>query len=280
MRNVELLKEAFSTCFVNNGIIRFMKSYSPELMMELYSSFTEDLLNCNIPHWRVIGFYHQWDDKHGKSVFRCNDNYNQSLIELAHNMRFIIPEQNGGISLEDGCFYGEAEEVENLPEFDEAFGWSPSMRAGTKKANMLKVPRDQIGSLMVAYEYGDPSIPVNELTTSNLWYTQFSLVQEIKHPNVLIPNKKISDLVKGEMGDPLTFMFIKEGVGRLSYEDTQSLFKDNWEYLMPCDVAYDLSEYITVQYPDGSANEMKLVYWEEINEDVLTTILQNYGRRL
>ena len=49
---------------------------------------------------------------------------------------------------------------------------------------------------------------------------------------------------------------------------------------MPCDVAYDLSEYITVQYPDGSTNEMKLVYWEEINEDVLTTILQNYGRRL
>ena len=280
MRNINLLKDAFSTCFVNNGIIRFMKSYSTELMMELYSSFTEDLLNCNIPHWRVIGFYHQWDDKHGKSAFRCNDNYNQSLIELARNMRFIIPEQNGGTNLEDGCFYGEAEEVENLQEFDEAFGWSASMKASTKKANMLKVPRDQIGSLMVAYEYGDPSIPVNELTTSNLWYTQFSLVQEIKHPNVLIPNKKISDLVKGEMGDPLTFMFIKEGVGRLSYEDTQSLFKDNWENLMPCDVAYDLSEYISVQCPDGSTNEMKLAYWEEVNEDVLTTILQNYGRRL
>lgn len=280
MRNINLLKDAFSNCFVNNGIIRFMKSYSPEQMAELYTDFTEDLLNCNIPHWRVVGFYHQWDDKHGKSVFRCNDNYGQSLIELSLKMRYIIPEQNGGIDLEKGCFYGETEEVVNMQEFDEAFGWSTTMKANTKKANMIKLPREQIGSLMVTHEYGDPSIPVNELTTSNLWYTQFSLVQEIRHPNVLIPNKEISKLVRGEMGDPITFMFIKEGTGRLPYSETQKFFKDGWENLMPCDVAYDLSHYITVNSPNGSSNEMHLAYWEDINEDVLTTILQNYGRRL
>lgn len=281
MLGSKAIGEALASCIVVAGNMQFTSSYSSEDLMCIYNRFIEDLLSCNIPHWRVVGFYHGWDDKHGKSVFRCNDIYGCSLIELGQRLSVVIPASNGGINPEVGCFYGFDEDVKNLKEFDEAYGVSPTMKAGTKRTNVLLLPKEEIGSLAANYQVPPDERESNGLNTDEMWYTQFSLVESPKWPRMLIPHKRIANLVKQGMGDPAFFMFIKEGTGSLSYVDTQKFFVEKCDRIMSCNVSYDLSKFFTVRYPDGSSNNsLQLVYLTELDETVLTTILQNYGRRM
>lgn len=280
MRDIELVKEAFSNCMVINGKIQFFKKFTPEQIKKIYFTFTEDLLNCNIPHWRVIGFYHEWGDSVDKSVFKHNTCFDKSLIELSISMKYLIPSCNGGNDPSAGCFYGENENVSNYESFDQAYGWSPSMSAKTRKANILKLSKEEIGSLMITTSYGDDNISIDKLTTDNPWYTQFSVVSQFKYPKMLIKGKELCNINFNENSNGRMFMFIKEGTGRLRYSETQKFFNEEWEYLMPCDVAYDLSEFFSCALPKDETDSLRLVYRANINEDVLTTILQNYGRRL
>lgn len=282
MLSIQGIGNALATSFVAGGNLQFTTSYSPEDLMCIHNKFMNDLLSYNIPNWRVVGFYHGWDDKHGKSVFRCNDIYGCSLIELGQKLNLVIPESNGGIDPEVGCFYGADEEVENLKEFDEAYGISSTMRAGTKRANILKFPKEVIGSLAANYQVPPDERDSDGINTDQIWYTQFSLVEEPKWPRMLLPHKRIANLVKKGMGDPAFFMFIKEGTGSLSYAETQKFFSDKCERIMSCNTSYDLSKFFMVRNPvlSGGGNSLQLIYLTEINENVLTTIIQNYGRRL
>lgn len=273
-----LMSECFMNCTVSNGTVQFGRSLSKEDLMAVYSQFSEDLLNCNIPHWKVIGFYHGWDDVHQHSLFRCNDIYGMSLIELGMKLGDLIPVENGGINPEKGCFYGEDEDVSNNKEFDEGFGRSASMRAGTKHANALKLHTSEIGSMMCDYEGPPDANPVPYLGSDTVWYTQFSYVEDAEYPTMLLPKVKICDLKREGMGVATTFMFIKKGTGRLDYEDTQCLFDDSYDNIMPCRTVYDLSKYFTCAYPTGNTNGLRLVYKTEINEAALTKILQDYGK--
>ena len=69
------MNECFSGCTVQNGIVHFQRTLNKDELFSVYSQFTSDLLNGEIPHWKVIGFYHGWDDVHQHSLFRCNDIY-------------------------------------------------------------------------------------------------------------------------------------------------------------------------------------------------------------
>lgn len=274
----ELMRDCFSTCRVNNGVVSFNTNLSNEERMAVYLQFSNDLLNCNIPHWKVIGFYHGWDDVHQHSLFRRNDIYGMSLIELGFKMGDLIPIENGGINPERGCFYGEDEEIENNKEFDEGFGRSASMRAGTKHANALKEHTDKIGSMMCDYEGPPDADPVPYLGSDTVWYTQFSLVEDAEYPTMLVPNVKVCELNREGMGVATTIMFIRKGVGHLSYEDTQKFFDESYDNIMPCDVTYSLSKYFVCAYPADNTQGLRLVYKQEINEDALTKILQDYGK--
>lgn len=273
-----LMRDCFTRCTVFDGVIRFGCNLTNDELMAIYSRFSADLLNCNIPHWKVVGFYHGWDDVHQHSLFRCNDIYGMSLMELSMLVGDIIPVENGGINPEKGCFYGENEDITNNKDFDENHGRSASMRAGTKHANALKLNRDEIGSLMCDYEGPPDANPVPYLGTDTVWYTQFSYVEPAEYPEMLIPNKKICKLNREGTGVATTFMFIKKGTGRWDYEDTQALFNEDYDNIMPCRTIYDLSKYFTCAYPVWGTSELRLVYREQINEDALTKILRDYGK--
>ena len=280
MRNIQLMKDAFSSCTVSDGIIHLGGQFTPGELKDIYTWFSEDLLGSMIPHWRVVGFYQRWDNAHGQSALRKNDNYDQSIIELGMKMKYIIPDRIGGNDPEKGCFYGQAEDIKTRPEFDREYGLGSS--ASTRRANILKESHQVVGSIMVCRLFECENIV--DLRSDNAYFTQASMVNEAEKPNYLIRNKLISNIIepfKDADSTPTLIMFIKEGTGSLSYEDSRKLFVEEYDRVAPVRVSYDLSEFFTCATPNpGDSNTLRLVYWEDINENVLTEILRNYGRRL
>lgn len=284
MSSTRLVADLLHNCIVVNGTIKFMRSITNDELFEVYKRLSDDLLSCKIPHWKVIGFYHGWDDKHQHTAFGQNDIFGMSLIELGLKMDKVIPVANGGIDPKKGCFYGVDEEIENLHEFDNAYGKSPDGKAANRRTNALMLPTSEIGSLMCDYQGpavdGENPIDVPYFGTDTIWYTQFSLVDPAKYPTMLLPHVKLCDFTHGGMKKTTTIMFIKRGTGVLDYVDTQALFSSAYELIMPCRTTYDLSKFFTIAYPNGQVNGLKLVYKTEINEDALTTILTEYGKDL
>lgn len=281
MRNIQLMRDAFSSCTVNNGVINLGGNFTENELRDIYFWFTEDLLNWNIPHWRVVGIMHSWDSYHGQSAFRRNDNYKQSVIELGNKAKFIIPNRIGGNNPEKGCFYSQAEDIVNSKQFDRAYGVGAT--ADTRRANVLTESSETIGSLMIDNEFDGRVI--DSLTSDNTWFTQFSKIEEPDRPRFLIRNKFLSELARDEddaMISPRTVFFIKEGTGSLSYDESKKLFVEEWKKVSPCSVAYNLAEFFTCNVPVSGqpTNMLTLTYWEDIDEGVLTEILRNYGRRL
>lgn len=280
MADISVIGEAFANCQIIDGVVTFPMQLNPSDFDDLYKKFSEDLLNCNIPHYRVVGIWHSWDDKHAHSVFRSNDIYGMSLIELSRSLRYLVPMENGGNNPEKGCFYGVNEEIDNLKDFDNAFGPDNGKGYNKRTSNILLRPSTEIGSLMVDSYYGDPEVEVTEIMTDKCWYTQYSVVEDLQWPRVLIPGKKISDLKDEGMGHACTVMFIRRGTGRLSFKDTQQFFSREVDSVMSCDTIYDLSMFFTCRVPQPGDNFLKLVYLEKIDEYVLQNILNLYGRDL
>lgn len=300
----QLMKEAFSTCFVINGNITFIKNYSSEQLAQIYSKFCADLLSCNIPHYRVIGIWFAEDTVHGKSMFQTNDVYGMSLIQLGKMARFIIPKEIGGNNPQKGCFYGKDEEVINLHTFEEKFGWTDGRKIEDRKANYLMKSKDVIGSVMgrpeiadesQSFEYhpenfkmaynsddiNDTSLLNTEITTETLIYTNHSYLGEASEkPQLLLSGIKISELHAHVENDGNTCFFIMRGTGSMTYEETQELFWDPYSRICPCATRWDLSEFFTCRHPMGQGgNVLSLSYKDyTINDDVLTHILQNYGK--
>lgn len=276
----ELVGKAFASCFVNNGVIQFIQPLSQEQLVYVYKRFSKDLLNYNIPHWKVIGFYFGWDDKHQKTAFLDNNHYDKSLIEIGMAMGDLIPACNGGIDPERGCWYGEMENIKNLEFFERGYGGPAKLGVDHRKANVLKVPKEVIGSMTcnnaVPPEGNDNTI----VSTDTIYYTQFSAVEEADYPDFLIPNVFVCNIRSLELFQPTMFMFIKRGTGTLDYNDAQKFFVDWQERIMPCRTIYDLSKYISCAYPTGAQNYLNLVYTRDVNEMVLQTILNEYGREL
>lgn len=282
--------DLFSQCVVQNGMLIFPRKLTPEETHRVYFKFTEDLFNCNIPHWRVCGFWHYPDDEHDPVNAFCEHNaYGCSLIELADRMKYIIPIEGGGNDPAKGCFYGEHEECDNHPKFEETF----CIHSRGKKSNLLTVSREDTCQLMIdinrparlgiedprtdgpIHDYG-----CDEFNTDNLWYTQFMSSVPAVYPEMLISHKHISRLERPKREPVMTILILLKGTGKRSYADNQRLMVgDLSRYYMPCNTAYDLSKFFVCAYPTQATNAFKLNYLENINEHVLTRILQEYGWR-
>jgi hypothetical protein len=97
---------------------------------------------------------------------------------------------------------------------------------------------------------------------------------------MLLKGIKISELHCPAEGDSNTFFFIMKGSGTMSYEETQDLFVDPYSRICPCATRWDLSEFFTCRHPLGQGGNMLSLSYKDFNidEDVLTDILQNYGK--
>lgn len=281
--SMEQYGKVLSTCFVHDGVVE-LNGLPQSDLMEFYRMFSADLFGMNIPHYRVIGFWHDYDDKHAQSVFRVNDIFGQSCIELSMKLRYLIPEENGGNDGNLGCWYGINEDMsefassEDFKGFNRDWGLDNGKGADNRTANILAYSRSRIGSLMIDTSHDDGP-QKNEFGTSDVWYTK-RMPYDVKFPRVLIPNKHISGIRDVTLGKAPTFMFIMEGTGHMSYVQTQALFNDRCDRIMPCDVQWDLSEFFVVRTPDPGDSVLKLTCLEKIDFSVLQSILNKYGRSL
>ena len=294
----KLYKDAMSNCVVNNGKILFTVNLNEEQIMEIYKVFSRDLLSCSIPHYRVIGFSFAWNrTKH--SVVGMSDYYDDSLINIAKNMKYVIPAQLGGnepSSIVDGkliekpCFFseGECKDYSHSPTFIKEYGLN------TEYANMqlgvLKCMHDEVG---VVYAGGNMPVDWNsmpykgrpkeqclEINTSRLGYNNLSDDDYI-NAKMLVRNKKICNIHNGTAGKRRrVLMMYKRGTGRLKFEDTRALFVDNYDVFMPCPTQYDLSEFFYVRIPENGDNFLTLTPMYDIDYGVLTRILNEYGEEL
>lgn len=273
-----------ASCIVTGSTICFPGTPSYGELQDFYKRFSRDLLGFNIPHYRVVGIWHDYDDKHGMSVFRTNDIFGMSCIELSMQARYIIPDKMGGNNGELGCFYGVSDDMSEYESFEDFKGfcrdWGMDNGKGidNRTASVLNVSKDVVGSLMVDTSHDDMP-QINEFTTSDLWYTQ-RMPYEVKFPKMLIPNKRIAGIQDTTLGKAPTFMFIMRGVGTMSYEESQELFNGRCSYIMPCNVRWDLSEFFVPRIPDPGDSCIYLTCFERLDEMVLQGILNKYGGEL
>lgn len=275
-------------CSVSNGVLTLPGMDANTLPM-FYNRFTQDLFNMQIPHYRVVGFYHDYDQFRGKTLFRTTDQFKCSIIELSRQMRYVVPIKLGGNDPEKGCFCGVTEdlssyntgELSSYNRFNEEFG------TGIKKdrrTNFLMRPHTEIGCLEMNdfHIANDVEVIHTDWTTSSMWYAQTELY-DIEKAEVLIPDKYIAhcESSKNNMAKCNVFLFYMRGTGHMGYQETQLLFSyDRCTSIMPCDTKWDLSEFFVVRVPNNGDTDIKLTYLENINEHALETILHDYGREL
>lgn len=299
--------EAFATCKVVDNYIMFSKNFSREELMKIYTRFSNDLLGCKIPHYRVVGIWFKRDDRHTSDALQCNDIYGMSVIELGRNAQYMIPMTNGGSNPERGCFLGINEtDVRTVPSFEREYGWAEVDSSDDRRMNILRKSRNEIGSLMIDNlkpderydyekhpenfkaqytdeEYNDNSNIIREINTSNVWYTTYGHIGTAPDmPKMLLPGLKIANLDAPRAESPCTFFFIMRGTGTLTYEDTQELWEDHYRTIHPCYVRYNLAEFFTCAFPMGNGgNSLRLCYGKfNIDKDVLTVILNEYGKEI
>lgn len=278
----DLINRAFANCTVQDSEIVFNETFSQDEMHQIYERFTADLLNCKIPHYRVVGFAYPSNGVVKTSMFKTNPMFRLSPIELGFKLSCIVPEKIGGNNPVRGCYYNYLTDIESNHQFDRAYG-NPTFGVDSRRANALTVSHEIVGQLACGSEYppttedGEPIL--NEdcvVTTDNLWYMQYGIAECAEYPKMLIPHKTISDLIENRT-KPWIHIFYMKGTGRLSYEDNQTLFRRDWHAMVPCTTEYDLSKFFVCKYPDGDLDRLKLTYLESINESVLNTILVEYG---
>lgn len=299
--------ELLSSCFINGNVLTFIGK-QPQNIREFYNRLADDLFNMRIPHWRVIGFWYWNDPAKAWSMIMNNRIYGQSMIELSRRMKYYIPNAVGGNDPEHGCFYGVAEDMSayvggwEFDRFDENYGFDviahlegKHARNGVRHTNLLmKDSYKDVGCTTIEkYMDGiDQSNPV--WTTSDPYYNQFSYDNEIRRPKMLIPNKYIgtlqdkhkeSDLWGGAEDrtiptDTRTFILFKRGTGRMDYKEARSLFAPNCRYFMPCETRWDLAEFLVPRIPNEGDTFIEFTYLETINDEVLTQILNEYGKEL
>lgn len=276
--------ELLTGCIVIGRTIGFSKALDFDMLNAMYTRLADDLFARRIPHYRVVGIWHDYDDKHDKSLFRVNDIFGQSCIELSRKMKYLVPEKIGGNDGNLGCFYGVSEDMsefsqsEDFKGFCRDWGLDNGRSIESRTANILNVPRSKVGSLMMDTSHDD--LPQkHEFTTSDVWYTQ-RMPYDVKFPRVLVPNKFLTNLQDTVLGKAPTFMFIMKGTGEMSYEQTQELFNARCEYIMPCDTLWDLSMFFVIRVPMAGDTVLRLTCFENIDEGMLQNILRDYGKEL
>lgn len=267
-----LMKSAFSNCLVmDNAVIFLGGNFTEEQIRQIYIQFSTDLLDYNIPHYRVVGIKWLRDIGEG-SIFRINRDYGMSIIELAEKAQMLVPSKLAGNDLELGCHWSVSDT--NVKDI-----------MGDAYMKMfecaLKVPREDIGQLMHFTMTGDMQ-DNSEISSDTIIYSKVNLVTELENdpgrPEFLVKHVHIGRLwTHGVYGGQTTFFYMK-GTGKRTYADNSKLFTYESE-VFPCNTIYDLSRFVVVGYPmAGSTNSLPLIFREDVDKDVLTEILKEYGR--
>lgn len=267
----DLIKEAFRSCVVNGTRIVFERQYSAKDLRAIHSRFTNDLLDYRIPHYRVVGIRYEIE-RDDRRVLRLNGRYGMTVVELGYAAQQIIPAAIGGTDRAAGCFVGENDSIQDLPE---------SMVTGYGedgvKVFSRSIDSDAFGQIMHRTQYEPYAAGQNVINGDNLRYCQLSLLNTHK-PILLVPDIKICSVsATANESVAWTTFFYMWGMGRRSYSDNTKLFSAKSK-VFPCDTVYDLSSvFLCKTMEDRAGNYLEIMPFKKINNEVLTNILREYG---
>lgn len=267
----DLIKEAFRSCTVEGTRIVFGKQYSPKELRAIHSRFTNDLLDYKIPHYRVVGIRYEIE-RDDRRVLRLNTRYGMTVVELGLAAQQIIPARLGGRDRELGCFVGENDSVQELPEAMVTGYGEDGIRAFSRS-----IDSSAFGQIMHRSQYEPYAPGQNVVNGENLRYNQLSLLNTEK-PVLLVPDIKVCEVSAGRNENVAwTTFFYMWGTGRRSYSDNTKLFSAKSK-VFPCDTVYDLSSvFLCKTLEDRGGNYIDIMPFKRINNDVLTDILREYG---
>lgn len=264
-----LMKSAFENCMVIGQKINFFKQFSYEELLEIYDQFSMDLLDNNIPHYRVVGIYY------GKTinnfnVFTALDKYDRSLIEISQNVSKIIPDVLDNSDLLKFCRQEDIDEM------------APMMKASFIEPGAKK--NIEFGQLNFVSGYLRNVEDNPDIDQDSVIYRTWSRCDDslIKHPNYLVKDFKVCEASissKAGFTSEETVFYYMLGTGSLTYAEANELFNPVLR-IMPVAAEFALSPFITCKYPlQGCQTDgLDLCYFDSINEETLTGILRNYAK--
>ena len=261
-----LLADAFSNAMVVNGKVNFFKQYTPEQIHDIYIGFTEDLLDYNIPHYRVVGIKYDADPTQ-TSVLKVHAGFGMSLIELGNRVTKIIPIDCKG--------------------WEEGYGYQPENseykdpNRPNENINILREKEQHVGQLQYIHNNLGLTQYGNVMSTDTLRYATYKIADTVNDiPRFLIDDVEVCYTRKVFTEHDQTTLFYIKGKGVMDYPVTAKLFTYN-SGVFPVKAIFDLSQYILCKYPmNGISDGLELYYNEKINEQALTEILQDYGKGL
>lgn len=267
-----LMREAFGTCTVNGNIVKFSKSYTPEELRMIHSQFTTDLLDYNIPHYRVVGIKYEIE-RDDRRVLRLSNAYGMTIVELGLNAQQMIPAAIGGTDIEKGCLVRESDSLEGAPETMVSDVGEDAMRVFSRHAAGY-----DFGQIMHMSYYADSDDDNNIMTGKSMRYCQMSARDTVK-PDFLVDDFKICTVSDEDREDYnyWTIFFYVKGTGERSYSDNTVLFTPKSK-VFPCNTIYDLTSVFFCKTLDlDYLDRIELMPVKKYNDSVLTGILREYG---
>lgn len=268
---VALMKKALGKCMVINKKIEFFTQLTPEEVYEVFTILSADLLDYNIPHYRVVGIkYVNLLDS--DSVLRAHRAFGISPIMLGLNAQKLIPLEMGGYGEGKGYIPVESQWVDERP------------KPYTKIYKILRT-QEPIGQL--AYHSNNMYLEGTDywdtINTKSLQYQSLEVLDtiDVKVP-YLVEDLEISNFYGTEESYLCTTTFFyKKDKGIRDYDENAKLFSYDSE-VFPCRTVYDLTKVFAIKVPTGkNTNSLDLHYFcKNVNEDGLGQILREYAEGL
>lgn len=267
-----LMYNAFDNCTVRGSDVFLSGDFTDEEMRIIHEKFTSDLLDYNIPHYRVVGVKYMIE-RDDRRVLRFNTRYGMTIAELGMQASKIIPGEIAGISREKGCFVGENESLQDIPE-----GFIGTYGEDSVRAFSRSVSSECFGQILHTTSLDPQPSDIRHMCGHNLVYCQFKAANTEK-PIMLVPDFHICNVMDTAVSEVCrTVFFYMWGSGKRSYSENTRLFAPKSK-IFPCSTVYDLSWVFTCR-PLGKQidrNVIHLLYKEDLNTMVLENILRNYG---
>lgn len=250
----------------------------------LAKALSYSLLKRLIPHYRVVGMMFKYGAG-TSSMLRTCPGFSDNLITIGrHAAKYIIPDHMIPRDPSKGCFEieGGEDNIKNQSEvFADFFNVEKSMDLSGKEVYDMRICDESVmqslGFLMSssAWEINGQMIEYPVIYSDSPVFIQDNIFNP-KAPLHLIKGKEIVEQDTDIMSQIVFFLYKSNGAESYSYQKSRDLFVQKFSKLIPVKQNWDLSEFVTVREYQPGDEFVKLVYWEDINEEALCNILGDF----
>lgn len=229
---------------VRNGVLELLGLSSDE-MMQCYKELSYDIMQREVPHFRVIGVKFGNAIGNGDRITDKAIGLDKSYVELFSSLQKLVYAEGGGIKRAPD---NSSEVQELLDEGNDKFAFLGSMSSVVESTNgsivYLGCGNSAVAKAMVK------SVPVVRTT-----------------------------------GTSTISIIAMRSTGIVDFPDAtailKSIFSREWKNYIPVRAVYDLNKFVVLKpYVKEDGNCLHFMYKYKCDESVLTRILQDYAQEV